>query len=412
MKILSYGDNPLTSTGYGQVWNNLLSRWVEEKPDWEFLHVGWQSRDRPHQRKEGYWMLPNGKIEYSYDNVASNLKKYNPEVLVTLCDVGWQSGFIQGVFAAKRDGWRGKWIMYTPIDSNGWAMDWSEIFDACDVNIAMSKWGENMMNKMGAKKVLCIPHGVDTKTFYPMADRSEIRKKYKIDDKFVIGWVGRNQQRKMLDRLIMAFAKFSQGKDDAILMLHTDAEPPKSGWSLAHIIDKYKLGEKVKLTKSNMDVNTRQLIQPDNMNEIYNMMDFFCYNTGGEGFGLPGIEAQGSGVPIAMPAFTTGFELTGNKVPEDPTKMDYSTMKSEGHGALIPLLQDSHGRCVPQVGQNTIPFYFSDEIEMANIMEDYYNSWKGDKKKLKEESEAVRKFALTYDWDNLAKEWITLFENV
>jgi len=109
MKILSYGDNPKTSSGYGQIWDNLLSRWAKIKPDWEFIHVGWQNHDRPH-KIEGYTMLPLFKVEYGFDTVFPYLMKYQPDVLLTMADVGISAGFIDAVNEAKKKGWRGKWM--------------------------------------------------------------------------------------------------------------------------------------------------------------------------------------------------------------------------------------------------------------------------------------------------------------
>jgi len=399
LKILSYGDNPYVSTGYGQVWLNLLKRWTKLRPNWEFYHLGWQSRDRPHKTELGFIQLPMGKLEYGYDTVTSNLLRYKPDFLITLCDVGWQSGFIKGVFEAKKAGWRGKWIMYTPIDTHSWAMTWSEIFDKPDINVAMAEWGKKMMELYQVPNVVMIPHGVDTKEFKPL-NKEEIKTKLGLSGKFVVGFVGRNQRRKMLVNLIRGFSTFAQGKDDVILALHTDQEPAKAkqhnetpfvGWSLPYIQWKYKIADKLKLTKAGLDIDTRQRIQPENMNEIYNIMDVFCFATGGEGFGLPAIECQAAGVPLLMTACSTGFELC----------------KKEN---LIPVLKDKYGRMVVDIGTNGVEFVYPDDIAIAKLLDKFYDDWKKSGKLLKKESEEARKFALKYDWDLIAPKWIELFE--
>jgi glycosyltransferase involved in cell wall biosynthesis len=100
-------------------------------------------------------------------------------------------------------------------------MTWDQIFDVPDVNVAMAKWGEEYMKKHNVPRVRRIDHGVDLETFYPLINRAELKNKH-IPNKFVVGFVGRNQQRKMIDRLIKGFAMFAQNKDDVILMMHTD----------------------------------------------------------------------------------------------------------------------------------------------------------------------------------------------
>jgi len=387
--ILSFGDNPKTSTGYGIVWDNLLTRWCKLKPNWKFYHLGWQNKDREHQRKEGYYMLPMNNKEYGYDCTYEYLMKYKPDYFITLCDVGWQSGYIREVRRAKKDGWNGLWIAYTPIDSHSWAWGWNEILDAPDINVAMAEWGRLAMNKRNVKKVRLIEHGVDTKIFKPLANKEELKKKYKLDKKFVVGFVGRNQDRKRIDILIRSFAEFSKDKDDVILMLHTDAEPPVQGWSMKYMEQKYKLEGKMFLSKTNLNLNIRQRISPNNMNEIYNLMDIFCYTTGGEGFGLPALECQASGIPLIMTQCTTAFELC----------------RKENQ---IPILKDKYGRWIVDEGTNGVEFVQADDIECVKILNEKYKKWKNGT--LEKEGILARKFSLKYDWDKVSEKWIKLFE--
>ena len=402
--VISFGDNPKMSTGYGCVWDNLLTRWAKDKPKWKFMHVGWQNTDRPHKRAEGYYMLPRGRDNNGFDVVLNYIRKYNPDFIVTLADVGKQSGFIQGITEAKKSGWKGKWLAYSPIDCHQWAVNWSEIFMVPDMNIAMAQFGEKMMKDNKVKNVICIPHGVDTKKYFPSSDRDDKRKKFGINDKFVAGFVGRNQTRKMIPHMMKGFARFAKGKDDVCLLMHTDAHPP-GGEGRGCVIDalvwkyEHEFGEglfqskKIMMTESNMDILSRQGIQPDNMNGVYNLFDIFLYSTGGEGFGLPGIEAQASGVPILFSNNTTGPELAGES------------------GELIDVLEDRHGRQVGYIGTNGVENLIPDDVHITELLEKYYADFKGDKKTLKEMSEKGRKQGLAYDWDIIAKKWIKLFED-
>lgn len=403
IKIMSVGDNPKMSTGYGCAWDNLLSRWTKQKPDWEFLHVGWQSLDRLHQTKEGYWMLPRGKDDHCFDAIYKYLMTHKPDILLTCADIGKQSGYLPGIGKAKKAGWKGKWLAYSPIDCHQWALHWDEIFRAPDMNIAMAKMGEAMMLDHKVPNVKYIPLGVDTKVYFPKGDREVSRKKFEIDEKFVCGFVGRNQIRKMIPYVMRGFAKFAKGKDDVMFLMHTDSVPSGgegTGWSIDCIVDKFeKLTEqdlfnskKVCLTEDNMNLMSRQSIQADDMNGIYNMFDLFLYGTGGEGFGLPGLECQSSGVPILMSNNTTGPELAGET------------------GELINVLKDNYGRPVGFIGTNGVENLVPDDEHIAELLEKYYADWKSGKKLLKEMSDKSRKLALTYDWSIISKSWIDLFE--
>jgi len=403
LTVLSTGDNPKMSTGYGCVWDNLLKRWAKLKPNWKFMHIGWQNTDRPHKRAEGYYMLPRGRDSHAFDIIFRDLMKYKPDILITLADVGKQSGWIKGISEAKKSGWKGKWLAYSPIDCHQWAIHWTEIFMVPDVNIAMSKFGESMMKKFDVPNVKMIPHGVDTKAYFPKKEREENRKKFGINNKFVIGFVGRNQTRKMIPYMMRGFSKFAKDKNDVVLLMHTDAHPP-GGEGNGSVIDalvwKFEQeskgdlfqSKKIMLTESNMDIISRQGIQPDNMNDVYNLFDIFLYNTGGEGFGLPAIESQASGVPILMSNNSTGPELVGET------------------GELIDMQKDKYGRIIGYIGTNGVENLVPDDNHITLLLEKYYKDWKGDKKLLKEMSKKSRKFAETYSWDLVAPKWIELFE--
>jgi glycosyltransferase involved in cell wall biosynthesis len=399
-RILCYNDNPKMSSGCAQIWDNLLPRLVKALPNYEIYVVGWQNHDRPHKNEEGYVMLPcDPRTAYSYDNVLANIMAYKPEFLITTADIGTQLGFSDHIMAAKRQGWKGNWIAYSYLDTHCWEnLLWDRILELPDINLVMAEHGKNMFKLHKVSNVELIRAGVNTNIYRSLDNKNDLRKNYKIDDKLVIGFVGRNQRRKMLPNLMKAFAQFSKGKSDVCLLLHTEENAPM-GWDLNCVISKYEefdpeLRKKIKLTKDHFDNSIRQLIQPDQMNEIFNLMDYECHAVGGEGFGLPCLEAQSAGVPLIMIDYSTGPELT-----------------SHGEvGLLIPVLKDNYGRLVQEIGPNGIENAIPDDIQLAKIFEEVYVDWKNGRVKLKERKELARKFAETYDWDKIIPDWIKLFE--
>ena len=397
--VLTSGDDPKTSTGYGQVWDNLLGRWAQAKPDWKFYHIGWQTRDREYQTREGYYMLPISKMEYGFDTVLPYLMKYKPDVFLTMADIGINSGFIDAVAEAKKRGWRGRWFAIALVDTEKWEhLLWSKILDAPDKIIAGAKNGEILFTKYNVKNLIKIPLGTNTKIYRPLGNKEDLKKRFKFENKFVVGFVAKNQRRKMLPNLIRGFSKFSKGKDDVRLLLHTDIESP-AGWNLPCLITKFENEEDNKLqkpeakiitTNPKLDVLVRQRISQEAMNEIYNLMDVFCYSVGGEGFGLPGLECQSAGVPLMMTNYSSAVEIVSE---ED---------------LFIPILKDKHGRNVTEIGNNGVENAVPDDVEIASILEKLYAEWKAGK--LKERSNRAREFALKYEWDLISDIWIKLFE--
>jgi len=401
MLILSSGDDPKTSTGYGQIWDNLLSRWAKLKPDWKFYHIGWQNRDREHQTKEGYYMLPIERVEYGFDVVASYLLKYKPDIFVTLADVGIMAGFIDGVAKAKRNGWVGRWIAYSLVDTESWDyVTWGKILDCPDLVIPCAKNAELLYKKFNVKNVgSTISCGVDNDIYKPLDNKDKLKTAFNLQNKFVVGFIGKNQRRKMHPLLIKGFSQFSKDKEDVTLLLHTDVESP-AGWSMPCLIAKnekeidpklIKPHPKVIFTNPKLDVISRQRLQPEHMNEIFNLMDVFCYSTGGEGFGMPGIECQSAGVPLMMTDYSSAVEILCDK------------------DLAIPILEDKYKRKIGEVGANSIENAIPDDVAIAELLNKLYREWK--EGKLQERSKRAREFALNYGWDKIAEKWVKLFEN-
>ena len=382
---------------YGNIWENLLNRWAQLKPDWKFYHIGWQNRDREHQTKERYFMLPIQKAEYGFDVILPYLLKYKPDIFLTMADIGINTGFIDAVNEAKKRGWRGRWFAICLVDTESWEnILWNKVLDIPD-KIITAKNGEILYTKHNVKNVIYIPMGVDTKVYYPLAIKEELKKRFKFENNFVVGFVGKNQRRKMLPNLIKGFAKFSKGKNDVKLLLHTDIDNP-SGWNLPCLIAKNEDEDKeiqnpiakIITTNPNLDVFNRQKILPENMNEIYNLMDVYCQAVGGEGIGLPCFEAQSAGIPLMMTNYSSAIEVVSE---ED---------------LFIPVLEDKYGRKVTETGPNGVENAIPDDIKIAEILEKLYEEWKNGK--LKERNERARQFALKFDWGNISKIWIDLFE--
>ena len=399
MRVMSVGDSMYASTGYGTLWNNLIKRWTKLKPDWEFFHQSWQSTDRPYKNGEGVTVLPRAGCNYGSDILAGHLVKFNPDILITLADVGVIGLFVKALKKAKEEGWKGKWVSATNIDSHTWeGFEWNRVLSFPDYHLGLSEWTTIMLKDHGIENVSYIPHGVDINVYKP-TDKKKAKLGYNIFGKFVVGFVGRNQRRKMITKLIQGFSQFSKDKDDVLLLMHTDKNPTHGGygWYLDCLINKYSQYDKDLINKAqtifpNTDVLMRQNITPEEMTKYYNLMDVFCFPTGGEGFGLPAIEAQSCGVPLMMSAYTTGFELT------------------DKHGVRIPVLKDKYDRIVTEVGTNGIENCVPDDIELANQLNKMYSIWK--EGKLNQLGDLARQFSLNYDWDKIAPQFIEYFKTL
>ena len=130
-----------------------------------------------------------------------------------------------------------------------------------------------------------LKNAIDSQNFIANANtRKEIRKELGLEDKFVVGHVGRLHPQKNHDFLIDVFAEIKKKKPDAELIL----------------VGTGPLEEKVRSKVADMGLteSVQFLGNRKDMNRIYQAMDVFVFPSLFEGLGIVAIEAQAAGVPI------------------------------------------------------------------------------------------------------------------
>ena len=112
--------------------------------------------------------------------------------------------------------------------------------------------------------------------------RADLRKKYHVEDKFVLGHVGRFMYQKNHTFLIDIFAEVHKRKPDTVLILIGEGELEEM---IREKIATLGLADSVIFTGS-----------IPNVNEMYQMMDVFLLPSLYEGLPVVGVEAQASGI--------------------------------------------------------------------------------------------------------------------
>lgn len=135
------------------------------------------------------------------------------------------------------------------------------------------------------KKFGIVQNAIDSQKFIADANiREEIRKALRVENKFVVGHVGRMQPEKNHDFLIDVFAELKKSKPDAELILV----------GTGPLEDKVKS----KVAEKGLSGCVHFLGNRKDMNRIYQAMDVFVFPSLFEGLGIVAIEAQAAGVPI------------------------------------------------------------------------------------------------------------------
>jgi len=195
-------------------------------------------------------------------------------------------------------------------------------------NIAISRFGQRELQKKGISSTY-IPLGARTDIYKPLP-KADCKKAFMLNpDDFVIGIVAMNRSRKMLPQMLRGFKRFMDLNPDikTKLFLWTNVLPSRSpsdmslgvadvGVNLVPEIYELGLGDHVNWTK--WDDIERAGGLPDfdptgkwDMCRLYNSFDVLLGTTGGEGAGLPYLEANACGVPSVYTNYAAAPEYAG-----------------------------------------------------------------------------------------------------
>ena len=139
----------------------------------------------------------------------------------------------------------------------------------------------------GKHKFQIMNNAIDAKKFiYNEEVRKQKRAELKVEDKFVIGHVGRFNLQKNHEFLVKCFADFAKTNDDAVLVLIGNGEMQEK---IKKMAKEYGIETKVKFLGLREDIP--QLLQA---------MDLFLFPSLFEGLPVTLVEAQAAGLPCVI----------------------------------------------------------------------------------------------------------------
>ena len=139
----------------------------------------------------------------------------------------------------------------------------------------------------GDQEFKVINNCIDVEKFkYDKKIREKIRKKYNLENKFVIGHIGRFEEQKNHEYLVELFQELSERNDDCVLLLIGD------GVLRTKILNKV---DELGLTNKVIYVGNQEKPQ-----DYYSAMDLFVLPSKFEGLGIVNVEAQASGLPCVV----------------------------------------------------------------------------------------------------------------
>ena len=401
----AYFENlPILHPGQEKFGEKSFDQWIQTfRPDLVLGHLDFQMFKHMTDRKQpAYVQIPFRKSDGKLLNRKERMKIMNDAYKVIAKGVSWKLAVI------------------IPYDGEPSVPHWQQQIDNIDYGVAMSRYGQLGLKKDFGIDCTYIPHGVDTGLFKPL-----LNPKYGKEEKpdaFVVGCVARNQHRKNLPRLMKGFAQFVKKNKltpkETKLIMHMDWNDAM-GWKIPEFCDQYGIKDYLMPTMMGT-LDAGQAATEEEMANMYNCMDVFILPTGGEGFGIPTLEAMSCGVPICVTNYTTAHELIKSK---DPENEDIPMFPLGGHqndegpngrdhleeedicerGILIPykdMWWDTPNRAAPQRA-------IASENAISEALQYYYDN----PTKRIAAGKAGRKHTLAhYSWDVVGqrwKEWVT-----
>lgn len=397
--ILWFSEQLNFSTGFGNVSKELLTRWADAGHEinavgWYFLgdSIPYQKHNKDDTYTQTNIMQHAGENSIgcgaAYDGehtVAYRyMKRFKPDVVSSLTDIWFTSPLIQETTRFKTP-----YVNYFPIDGQNYPVAWLKLMHDSDNILAMSKWGKQQiqdeyLKAFGKKKkVDMVYHGVNIEDYYRMPEDEvmEIKKRYGWEDTFIVGFVGKHMDRKMIPELLEAFSIFHKKHKDSIMLINIgNAKTSDYGGNLERYCMQFGITKAVINLTDTISHNIG--IPVEQMRKLYNLMDVHATCTAGEGFGLTTVEAQACGTPNIINEYTTATELVG------------------GHGWLVPPMSLIRGN-------KGVLRAYPDIEGTAAAMEDAYN----DRKKLKKYGKSAEKWTrANLNWDDLAKQYLAIMK--
>ena len=330
-------------TGYSKVSYNLIKQ-LSALPWLNVVHYGFQrlmskqtfeGRDYPSNVKviDAAGLEKPLKQGFGYEQLPAEISRVKPHIVMIYNDMAVISQFMEAIKKSgiKRD--FKTWLYVDQVYDCQLQVYLDVINREADRVFAFTQSWKDCLKEQGIHRPIdVIAHGFDEKMFYSIP-KGLARKKLSLpDDLFLFVTLNRNQPRKRLDLLIMAFVELIvkyPSKQIALLCVCDKGE--KGGWWLFELfmrelklrkVPVERFGNRLLVTSRDMDYKDEEI------NAFYNAADCCISTADGEGFGLCTFESMGVGVPQIVPNLGGYKEFcnTSNSIMVEPKNRYYMPM--------------------------------------------------------------------------------------
>lgn len=275
--ILAISDNPLLTTGFGQVCGPMYEAFVNQ--GWNLHVIGVLSGPYDYDNDLRYRLYPTNPIDpMGFGMIHPILTKVNPDIVWILTDPGNLYNYLysdQGLIKILRDIQEGEYqhiglnefkiVAYIPVEGSPQGPHQLRSIQTVEeeggkavlycqsaVDAIRKEWPE-MPNRY-------VFHGLDHGNMHAISpeDRTLVRKYVGIDDKFVVGVFGANKRTKCFaETVYTARILKDEGYDNILFYFHTEWDHPVSqGVYLKKMIEDYNVKDMI-VVKPDLNSMTR-----------------------------------------------------------------------------------------------------------------------------------------------------------
>lgn len=397
-RVLLFATHPSSSNGYSKVAYE-LANFIAQKPNIQLTYYGFQNfqRNANHDKErklpdnvQVYDAYANEKqrgLGFGFDEVTEFVTMNKPDVCIIYNDMVVISNIVDKLKAVENR--KFKIIAYVDQVYLCQKKEFiTRLNNDVDYVICFSKFWEDCIKGQG----LTVPtgileHGFNPTMHFPVPKKiARLYFNLKQDDFIVIN-ANRNQPRKRLDIMMMAFAEVvSHHMGEPIKLLIATA--PTGAWNLMEIYERELKLRGVTLEeglKHIIFIDNPQALTDEDMNILFNTADVGINTAMGEGWGLCNFEAGAIGIPQIVPAiggFHDFFDHHNAQLIQPKIKL-YTDMTIDGCPGCAEVC---------------------DSADFAEAIERYY----ADETLRKQHGDAARKRILTnYRWKDLGAKLYT-----
>jgi len=408
LKVLVLSDHALSTSGVGTQTRHLIEGLIE-KDTWTFRQFGAALKHTDYRTtvvNEDFIIKPIDGFG-TPELLRVTLATEKPDILFIFTDPRffiWLFEMEDEIHQVCPIVWWHVWDNYPYPEFN------DTFYQATDLLNCHSHMTYNMIRDHYPEKTNFIPHALPTNIYKRMSKQAIMQQKSQLLgfdrlDYFVGIWVNRNAKRKRPSDVLKSWKLFldkleeKRGHRKAILIMHTEPTD-NEGPNLYKVTEMLKIQGNVFFSRERIDF--------EKMNILYNISDFCINMSYAEGFGLGTLESMMTGTPI-IAAKTGG--LTRQVVNhEDNTE----------NGVALDIVQKT------LVGSQSVPYIYEDYASCEDAamgmmklfsMNDYEKNILSDKvlKYAKEEFSLQKTIDMwhnsmleTYhNWKNKRKSWVS-----